>query len=185
MEYSLPKKAKIADTELDIRYDFRVMMDIFEVLAMDDLSEQEQLYVALSYFYPQFPDLPDAPTYQESVSYLFWFMNGGRTGGKGKGKTSPKLVSWADDFPYICSAVNRVLGYDCRGADEVHWWTFLGAYMEIGECFFSQIVAIRSKKAKNQKLDKTDQEFYKENKDLVDAVNKLSASDEAWIKTIL
>lgn len=191
MDYSLPKKVNIAGADVPVRYDFRVMMDIFEVMAMDDLTEQERIYVALSYFYPDFPQLPDAPVYKESVMEMFRFINGGKT--EKPGKKQPKLISWQDDFPYICSAINRVLGYDCRGVEYdpeantggVHWWTFLSAYMEIGDCFFAQIVAIRSKKAKGKKLEKADQKFYNENREIIDVVNKATAADEAWLKSIL
>lgn len=192
MDYSLPKTVTIADIEVSVRYDFRVIMDIFEVMAMDDLSEQEKIYVALSYFYPDFPEMPDSPFFTESVKRMFDFINGGKEAKDG-GKKQPKLVSWQDDYPYICAAVNKVLGFECRGVEYnlenntggVHWWTFLGAYMEIGECFFSQIVGIRSKKARNQKLDKSDEKFYKANKEIIDAVNKISAADEEWLKKIL
>lgn len=50
----------------------------------------------------------------------------------------------------------------------VHWWTFLSAYTEIGDCLFAQIVGIRSKKAKGKRLDKSEQEFYRKNKSIVD-----------------
>ena len=46
----------------------------------------------------------------------------------------------------------------------LHWWTFLGAYMEIGESLFSQILSVRMKKAKGKKLEDWEREFYKENK---------------------
>lgn len=43
---------------------------------------------------------------------------------------------------------------------------------------FAQVVNIRQKKAKNQKLDKSEQEFYKRNKHLVDFKRTYTEQDE-------
>ena len=50
---------------------------------------------------------------------------------------------------------------------KMHWWTFLGYYYEIGDCTFAQIVKIRNAKLKGKKLDKSDQEWLRQNADLV------------------
>ena len=99
-------------------------------------------------------------------------------------------MAWEQDFQYIVAPVNRVLGYETRALEYdqegntggVHWWTFLSAYMEIGDCLFAQIVGIRSKKAKGKKLDKTEQEFYRKNKEIVDIKVCYTESEEALIK---
>lgn len=44
----------------------------------------------------------------------------------------------------------------------------MAAYMEISDCLFSHVVAIRQKKAKKQKLETWEREFYQNNKKLVD-----------------
>ena len=61
-----------------------------------------------------------------------------------------------------------VTGYEVRAAEYVHWWTFLGAYMEIGDCTFAQVVSIRKKRAQGKKLDKQEQQFYRDNVDLIE-----------------
>ncbi len=50
----------------------------------------------------------------------------------------------------------------------MHWWTFIGYYMGIGESVFSEVINIRSKNQKHKKLEKNEKEFYSKNKDLVD-----------------
>ena len=40
--------------------------------------------------------------------------------------------------------------------------------METGDCVFAQIIRIRSLRAKGKKLDKADQEWYRQNRHLVD-----------------
>ena len=50
--------------------------------------------------------------------------------------------------------------------------------MGIGESLFSNIIRIRYKKSKGKKLDKQEQEFYKENKHLIDFEQKTKRSEE-------
>ena len=85
-------------------------------------------------------------------------------------------MDWSQDFQLIVAPINRVLGYEIRSKEYdsntntggVHWWTFLSAYQEIGDCLFAQVVRIREKKAKGKALDKSDRDFYRKNRDLVD-----------------
>ena len=48
----------------------------------------------------------------------------------------------------------------------------MGAYMEIGEGLYSQIIGIRQKKAKGRKLEKWEQEFYQANRSLIELKTK-------------
>jgi hypothetical protein len=70
--------------------------------------------------------------------------------------------------------------------DYLHWWTFLGAYMEIGECYFQQVVGIRSKKANGKRLDKSDEEFYRKHKADVDLRRDLTKDEQSvldeWLR---
>lgn len=187
MEYGLPRSVEVGGEEFAIRYDFRVILDIFEALNDPELSDQDRALAALSMFYPDVDTLPD---YEAAIRAMFRFINGGREAADGQ--KQKKLVAWEQDFQYIVAPVNRVLGYETRAVaydpetntGGVHWWTFLSAYTEIGDCLFAQIVGIRSKKAKGKKLDKSEQEFYRKNRDIVDIkVNYTQAEDDlvkAW-----
>ena len=90
-------------------------------------------------------------------------------------------MDWDQDAPLIVPAINKVLGGEVRAMPYLHWWTFVGAYMEIGEGVFSSALAIRQKKAKHKKLEKYEQEFYRENKSLIDIQPRLSAEEQAEI----
>ena len=57
---------------------------------------------------------------------------------------------------------------EIREVPYMHWWTFIGKYMEIGESVFSTVVSIRDKKRKGEKLEKWEQDFYSHNKNRVD-----------------
>ena len=64
-------------------------------------------------------------------------------------------------------AVNKVAGKELRAEKYMHWWTFLGYFMEVEDGLFSQVLSIRQKKARHKKLEKWEKEFEKENLDLV------------------
>ena len=74
-----------------------------------------------------------------------------------------KVIDWEQDAPMICSAVNKVAGKEIRAEEYIHWWTFMGYYMAIGESALSTVVGIRHKILKGKKLEKYEQEFKREN----------------------
>lgn len=172
MNYSLPKRLRVCGAEYDIRYDFRVILDIIEALEDPELSSQEKAFVSVKIFYPDYERIPETD-YREAVERCFWFINGG---GEDRANTGKRLVSWAQDLPYILSPVSRIVGKDVRdipydreqNSGGLHWWTFLSAYMEIGDCLFSQIVRVRDQRARGKKLDKAEAEWYRRNRHLVD-----------------
>ena len=66
-----------------------------------------------------------------------------------------------------------------------HWWTFVAAYMEIGECTFQTIVGIRNKKQKGKRLDDWEREFYRANRDKIDLGVEFSGEDEQCCTDLL
>ena len=164
MQYSLPKSLPVGGVAHEIGSDYRVILDICIALNDPELSDRQKAYVALRFFYPQYAKIPPAH-HEEALKQCFWFIDGGEATTQ---PTGPRLISWEQDVKLIVAPVNRILGKEVRELEYLHWWSFLSAYYEIGDCLFNQIVGIRSKKAKGQKLDKGEQEFYRNNRDLVD-----------------
>ena len=123
--------------------------------------------------FPQCDDIP-AEHLQEALDKVVEFIDMGIT----EDSKKPKTMDWEQDAPILIPAINKVLNCEIRAEKYIHWWTFLGAYMGIGESLFSNIVSIRQKKAKGKKLDKWEMEFYKENKSLIDFKQKDQRSDE-------
>ena len=70
-------------------------------------------------------------------------------------------------------------GYEVRSAEYIHWWTFVGYYMEISEGVFADVISIRLKKAKGKKLEKWEQEFWNANKRVCVLAPKLTAEEQA------
>lgn len=176
MIYELPTYADIDGVRYFVRSDFRATLDIIEILNDADLTDDQRTLIALEIMFEHFDEMPQS-AYQEAVSFLEWFIAGGDDEPSGK---KPKLVDWGHDFKRIVQPVNRILGYEVRSCDYMHWWTFLGAFFEIGDCHFAHVVDIRNKRAKGRKLDKTDRQFYRENRSAVDfPAPRLSKDEQA------
>lgn len=182
MEYSLPKTAYIAGREYSIRSDYRAILDICTALVDPELDGQEKAEVMLRIFYPDFEDIP-VDDYQEAAEQCIWFINCGNS--EKYQRPAPKLMDWEQDFRYIVAPINRVIGHEIREMEYLHWWTFISAYYEIGDCLFAQIVRIRMLKAKGKVLDKTDREWYQENRDLVDLKTSYTEAENAVLDTWL
>lgn len=187
MMYELPKSLNVCGVEYEIRSDYRAVLDICTALSDVDLSEQEKAFVCLDILYPGFEEMPPEH-YEEAVKQCFWFINCGAE--NEPTRKAPRLVDWEQDFQYIVAPINRVLGQEIRSipynqkenTGGLHWWTFISAYYEIGDCTFAQIVRIRDKKARGKKLDKADQEWYRANRKLVDLKQTYSESEKAILK---
>ena len=181
MMYGLPKSLTVCGSEYEIRSDYRAVLDICAALSDNELNEQEKACAALDIFYPAFSEMP-VEHYQEALEQCFWFINCGE---EQRDQRTPKLMDWEQDFRYIVAPVNRVLGKEIRDIPYLHWWTFISAYYEIGDCTFAQIVRIRDKKARGRALDNQDQEWYRRNRSLVDLKTHYTQKDEdifdAWV----
>ena len=97
----------------------------------------------------------------------------------------PRLVDWEQDAALIAPAVDKVLGYSCRRCGYLHWWEFLGAFHGIGDGLFAQVVNIRNKRARGKMLDKSEQEFARENAAVIKIHAAESAEDKAEKERLL
>ena len=182
MEYTLPKTVFVGGREYSIRSDYRAILDISEALTDPELSNEEKADVMLYIFYPEFADMP-TKDWQEAAKQCIWFINCGEN--ERRQRPAPKLMDWSQDFRYIAAPINRVLGKEIREMEYLHWWTFISAYYEIGDCLFAQIVRIRNLKAKGKPLDKTDQEWYRDNRELVDLKTSFTEAEDAVVNAWL
>lgn len=101
MNYSLPKYLTVGGAEYDIRYDFRVTLDIIEALEDPELSSQEKAFVSVKIFYPDYERIPEVytgecfclPTWK-SVTACFLRLCGGVTSGLGGKKLDKAEAEW-------------------------------------------------------------------------------------------
>lgn len=180
--YELPESVTVGGTERAIRSDYRAALDVIGVLNDPDLSDEERGGLALEIFYPEYWQMHPRDM-REAGERLMWFLRGG-TDEKVAGRR-PRLMDWGQDFQLVVAPVNRVLGREIRAAGHLHWWTFLSAYYEIGDCMFAQVVAIRKKLREGGKLDKQERKFYRDNRAIVELRTRESAEEaelfDQWI----
>ena len=161
MEYGLPTTVNICGESYAVRYDFRVILDIFEALNDPNLDGNERAVAVLTMFYPEYETISD---YEAAIKELYKFISCGEATEKGI----------------------RSIPYDLdTNTGGLHWWTFISAFQEIGDCFFAQVVRIRNKKAKGKKLDKSEQEFYRQNKDIIAIKTRYSEKEEELIAQVI
>ena len=153
--YELPTSLNVCGVEYAIRSDYRAALDVLSVFSAVDLGNGQKVLAALDIFYPDFLQMPDEHI-PDAVKQMTWFLD---CGDEGDNRKRPKLMDWEQDFQYIVAPINRVVGHEVRAMPYFHWWSFVSAYYEIGDCLFANIVRIRNLKAKGKTLDKSDREF--------------------------
>lgn len=161
--WELPTSLTVGGIAWKIRSDFRAILDILKYFSDPEYEEDERWEICLDILYEDYEKMPNAIK-EEAMKTAVKFIDMGM---EDDGRIRPITMDWEQDAVIIIPSVNRVLGTEIRSVQYMHWWTFLGAYMEIGESLFSQIVNIRQKKATGKKLEKWEKEFFKENKELI------------------
>lgn len=175
----LPKQLNVNGVDRAIRSDFRTALLIFQACNDPELNEYEKVIAMIECLYEDFEKIPPED-YQEANNQAVWFLEGGNVLDD-KGQQSKKVLDWEQDEQIIFSAVNKVAGHETRAVEYMHWWTFLGYFNEIGEGLLSTVINIRQKKNKGKKLEKFEQEFYRENKNLIDIKVKYTEEEQAEI----
>ena len=166
--YRLPTKVTVNDLEFNIRDrgDFRMVLDCFKALQDEELSEDYRVLASLLIFYNEFNDLEDLREYESHLNVLvkemYRFINGGEENSPGA-ERDVSLVDWEQDSQIVCAAINTVANQEIRSLEYLHWWTFLGYYMSVGQSVLSTVVSIRDKIAHHKKLEQWEKDFKKNN----------------------
>lgn len=166
--YRLPTKVVVNDLEFNIREqgDFRMVLDCFKALQDVELSEDYRVLASLLIFYNEFNDPDDLREYEdyleELVREMYRFINGGEENSPGA-ERDVTLVDWEQDSSIVCAAINNVAKQEIRSIEYLHWWTFLGYYMSVGQSVLSTVVSIRDKIAHHKKLEDWEKDFKKNN----------------------
>lgn len=168
----LPKTLCIKGKEIEIRTDYRIILNIFVAYSDPDLSVEEKIEVMLTCLYKC--ELKEIPDIEEACKEAVWFMNGGTYD---EAPSGPKIMDWEQDEQMIFSAINKVANKEVRGEEYIHWWTFLGYFREIDEGLFTTVVNIRRKRATGKKLEKYEKEFLEKNSDIVKLIPKYNEKE--------
>jgi hypothetical protein len=171
-QWTLPVSMMVCGTSYPINADFRDILEIIDYLNDNSRPLYLRWQIALGLFYEGV--IPEE-NQQEAMECLCDFISYGER----EDKPGPKLMDWQQDAQIIIGDVNKVAGKEIRSEKFLHWWTFLSYFYGIGEGQFSTIISIRSKKRRGKKLEKWEEEFYKENKRKVDFQKPATEADAA------
>lgn len=190
--YELPVSIFVDDEEYKIRNggDYRMVLDCLEALEDENLKPLERIYSGLIIFYESFNSIEDILLIDKAVidsllDEMFQFFNLNEVPDESS-RHKPKLIDWQKDSNLIISAINNVAGKEIRAESYVHWWTFIGYYMAIGECSLTTVLSIRDKIARNKKLESYEKEFRANNPKYFDIdlrTKQQKASDE-WARSV-
>lgn len=165
--WALPETVTVGNTEYNIRSDYRAILDIIAMQNDLELPPAMRVQGMLDIFYVDSDRILSLPQelMEEACRKACDFIDYGTL--ENNGTPAPRTMDWQQDAPILIPAINTVAGKEIRAEKHLHWWTFLGYYMEIKEGIFSQVLAVRQKRAKGKKLEKYEREFERENLQLV------------------
>lgn len=184
MIYGLPHELEVNGRMEPIRWEYTAVLDIIAAMNDPELADEEKAYTSLWILYENFNKFR-SDDYEAAFEALLEFMNNGVSD---QTSSSVKTVDFEQDYHLLVPAINRVAGTEIRTRDDIHWWTFLSWFMEIGECTYSTVLTIRSKRKKGKPLEKWEQEFYDANRDMVDIRRRLTEKEkekERWLNSLL
>lgn len=169
--WRLPTCLTVGGQEYGIHADFRDILEIFSYFQDPDTPEFIRWQIALRLFYEK----PIPPEHQQdAMEKLTEFINYGQPQTAG-----PALLHWQKDADMIIADVNRAAGREIRGAEFIHWWTFLSWFHSIGEGQLSTVIGIREKLRQGKALESWEKDYYRKNKSRIDLPKTFSAEELA------
>lgn len=172
--FDLPTSLDIAGTTYQIDSDFRAVLNALLAYDDPDLTDAEKMELLLDNIFLDFRQIPPqdiAEAYKVAIGFI--------DAGQESGGNTKRSMDWEQDAALIFPAVNRVAGCEVRSLPYLHWWTFIGYFMEIRDSVFSSVLSLRQKRNRGKKLEKHEEEFWKENKRICELKKRESEEDRA------
>lgn len=173
--WELPKTINLNNRDFEIRTDYRAILDILIALEDPNYEADEKILILIQILYVDWESIED---FDEAYEKGIKFINMGQE----SNTDGMKLMDWEQDSDLIVSPINQIVGTEIRSLEYMHWYTFLSAYMNIGESLFSQVVSIREKMKRGKTLDKQEKEFYKRNSEMIDLKTKYTDKEKEIFK---
>lgn len=171
----LPSSLCLQGQEYAINADWRPCVNIMRMFERTDLSDTEKILCMVGILYKD--EIPDR-LMTEAAEQAVWFLNLGEAAdGKKSALSLGRLFSWEQDLKFIISAVDKSAGFSIRSKEFYHFWEFMSAFFETGECVFNTIVHQRKLK-KTGKQSKADKEWWAENKDIAELKVELTSDEQ-------
>ena len=173
--WELPKTINLSNRDFEIRTDYRAILDILIALDDPNYEEDEKVLILIQILYIKWEEVED---YDEAFKKGIEFINMNQE----SNTDGLRLMDWEQDSDLIIAPINQIVGTEIRSLEYMHWYTFLSAYMNIGESLFSQVVSIREKMKRGKTLDKQEKEFYKRNSEMIDLKTKYTDKEKEIFK---
>lgn len=142
--------------------DFRVGIQIMQVLDDGEMTKQEQIGTALSLLFPLEDEngnpLP-IPDSQTAIEGLVWFLTDWNHDHNNKGDKT-RVTDYDIDQWRIYSAFRQHYGINLN-TTKLHFWEFMGLLTTLPECAYTRVIDIRSKKI-TPKMGKEERKAYTE-----------------------
>lgn len=169
-----------------INSDFRIGIQMFQIMNDSELSEMERFYKACELLFDvdgadQFPDME---TMQGGIQ---WFLSGWYTDNPvNDEKKGRKDMDYDIDQWRIFSAFLTQFGINLNETD-MHFWVFMGLLSTLDECAFTRVVDIRTKKIdpKMKPSDKAELRKVKEQYALEQAEEEMTPQEKAAYDTFM
>lgn len=182
----LPTSLTVGGNQVPIETDYRNVLAAFEAFEDPELTESEKLYILMRRMFRGALDNIPREQMEEAARQVKWFIDCGQE--EDSKRVPRKVIDWVQDEPILFPAINKVAGMETRAVPYIHWWTFFGYFTEIEEGTFSTVLGIRQKKAKGKKLEKWEQEFYRNNRKICDIKKRYTKEEQAemeYLKKLL
>lgn len=167
--FELPTSITVDEQVFPIRNkgDYRMVLDCFVALNDDDLDQAHRIMTALIIFYDNMVDEESlyfafGDSLEKAITEMMKFFNCGSIESPGA-SSNHKLLDWEQDSQLIAAAVNNVANMEVRALPYLHWWTFMGYYLSVGDCALATVIEIRYKIKTGKKLEKYEKDFKKNN----------------------
>ena len=123
------------------------MLVIMQAFADPELQMDEKYDVMLMILYEDLDSIPMEAT-EEAIKQGLWFLDCGQ---QEDDKRPPvKVMDWEQDESLVFPAVNKVAGREVRAVEYMHWWTFMGYFMEIDDGTFFYALAFGRKRQRER-----------------------------------
>ena len=188
MNWNYPLSVNIDGEEYKIKNqcDYRNVLNIMVLYEDANFSLETKTQVAFEMFYENYKSIKNK---QKAVLEMIRVLNGLREDevervSNSKEPEKPRIMSWKQDFSLIAPEISKTLGYNIQEPGRyTHWWSFTSAYMAINsECAWSTFLSIRKKRIYGKKLEKWEEEIYRDNRKRIDLEIPLTDEEKEWLE---
>lgn len=168
-----PTAVTIDGKAVEINTDFRVALKVLGAFSDGELNQQEKAEVLLRLLYPA-PPINPLKAVKQGMKWL-------NLGVEAEISDEPPIYDFEKDGKYIYTAFQSSYNIDLESVDYLHWWKFRALFSDLGECFFSHLVGIRSR-MRTGELMEHERKFVAKNIDIIELEEAGESAADEFLK---